>query len=590
MKNRWVQNMFYLFSLALIGLYTILRAYYVNPIFDETASYFTYFFSGHVWDNQTWVDANNHLLISYLGKFWVNHGLNHFFYFRLISVLGYILYIAAWHIIVVKQLKLPLAKFIVVCVVSIPWLIEYGALARGYAFSMAAFMWLIVLFIEMMKKTVVIKLIAFYVLAWCCIFSSFTFTVPVFLLLGFWFIYFTNNCKHLGKALILFYFVLSALFLIAYWPLFNLSLQLKQGGHLWWGSTEGLWQITGASITQLVLFYDGVIARIFINLLFLLALILFLYQSYQKSLKQIIFGSFLSLITFYTFILLLSIIITARFFNINYPEDRVGMFLVPLFIFLLLYIYSSLNHHRFFVAILLFFPLSLIAHVNFNTTIFSPFDRMTDHFFNQMMQKVPSQKSVSAEWMAFTLYNYECVKFKTPSLIFYKNDFQLNSDYYLTTGYKGFEPDKHYQLILQDSVTQMKLYQFDDNRKLIPIDSASAKHINFSTPESLLFERDSLISPSPTPFCFSIDLNMELQNTSKTLEFHLAFIDADGNYQVLQHINLQNIFYPSPKIEVHTLSPVFKPISAKKIFIKLINPNHVPVHIKTFKITHYSSV
>jgi len=272
MTTKQIQKSIYWLFLALILGYTVFRAWKVSPLFDEVASFFVYFFGGHVWDEHTLIDANNHLLISYLGHFWFKNGFDSFFFYRLISVLGFLGYTLAWHVILVKQLALKWGRFLVVCVVAVPWIIEYGALARGYGFSIAAWMWLIILVVSFINKPCPWKIIAFYLLSWLGIFSSFTFTVPNFLLIGVLLVYILTTFKQHSRKIKIVYILSTALFGLAYLPFFELSLKLKESGSLWWGSTDGLWVVTGKSIAELVFFNTSIGVRILINSIFIFSL------------------------------------------------------------------------------------------------------------------------------------------------------------------------------------------------------------------------------------------------------------------------------------------------------------------------------
>ena len=71
-----------LLFLALL-IYLLLRAWFVEPLHDEVATYFFYIYHGDFWGANMVVDANNHLLNS-----WLCHAIyrvfgDHFFLFRL---------------------------------------------------------------------------------------------------------------------------------------------------------------------------------------------------------------------------------------------------------------------------------------------------------------------------------------------------------------------------------------------------------------------------------------------------------------------------------------------------------------------------
>lgn len=570
MTTKQIHRVFYWLSLTLIIGYTALRAWKVSPLFDEVASFFVYFFNGHVWDEHTAIDANNHLLVSYLGHFWFKNGFDSFFFYRLVSVLGFVGYVLAWHVLLVKQLALKWGRFIVVCCVALPWIIEYGALARGYGFSIAAWMWLIVLIVSFINKPCPWKIILFYLVAWLGVFSSFTFTVPNFLLLGVFLVYILSTFKQQKRKTQIIYILSTTLFGFSYFPLFELSMRLKEGGFLWWGSTDGLWKVTGSSISELVFLNASLGMRILINSIFVFAFYTWIRSLIKTPRKEWFKHPFLW-ISAYTFGTILIILIMAIGFGINYPKDRVGMYLVPLFMLLLIFVFSNYKKLEWGFLLFLFFPLSLLADLNLNTTLFSPKDRITEEMFNKVEELVPEEAQLTAGWMAFNLYNYENRKHLDSRLINYKNDFQLSSEYYLLTGYKEFELPSEYELLVEDEITKMKLYKQRKTVQKEEFDRFYFEKIEFDGSNFVLFELDSTSEWTHKPFSFSIKGQARFEESPKSLKIHAAFVDENGDYQVLQHLNLHHIYSSQKEFEFSLVSPTFKPMAIKRLFIHIEN-------------------
>lgn len=584
MKTKQLQKVIYGLSLLFLFVYALLRAWLVSPLFDEVASFFTYFFNGNVWNEKTSIDANNHLLVSFLGHFWFKNGFDSFFYYRLISVFGFLAYVLAWHILLVKQLAVKWSRFLVVCCVAIPWIIEYGALARGYGFSIAAWMWLIVLLIYFIQQPSVWKIAAFYLVAWLGIFSSFTFTVPNFLLIGVFFVYMLSIFRQQNRKIQLSYILSTSLFVIAYLPIFELSMKLKEGGFLWWGSTKGLWEVTGSSIAELVLFDASLGIRIFINLVFFLALFTWIKKLIKTPVKDWFKHPFLW-ISAYTFGTVFAILVMALAFGINYPKDRVGMYLVPLFMLLLIFVLSSYQKAKWGFLIFLFFPLSLLADFNLKTTIFSPKDRITEDMFYKVKELVPEDAQFTGGWMAMNLYNYENRKHLDPRLIGYKNEFQEYSEYELLTGYKEFElPKDEYELIHEDELTKMKLYKYKKEIQKEVFDSFKFDAKELDGSNFILFSLDSTSVWTNQSFGFSMKGKVKFEEIPKNLKIHAAFVDENEDYKVLQHLNLHHVFSPEKEFEFSLVSPTFDPIKIKRLFIHLENSANEKGRIESLEV------
>lgn len=582
------RNLYWL-SLSLLVVYTILRAWAVTPLFDEAASYFHYFMSGHIWDDRAILDANNHLFVSYWGNFWFRNGVDSFFFFRLLSVIGFVAYIIAWHTLIIKQLRIRWGRFIVVCCCSVPWILEYGALARGYAFAIACWLWMMVLIIELVKEVRMWKLIVFYLLAWFGIFTSFTFTVPIFMLLGVIFVYFASKLKtHTTKQTVS-YIVVSLLFLAAYYPLFKHSLSLKEGGFLWWGSTRGLWEVTGKSISELVFFTDSFYIRILLNVLTLTALIL-LVISLSKHKPREWFNTPFHWITAYTLAIVSSLVILAKTAHVNYPMDRVGMYLVPLFFLLFIFSLSATEKIKWGNLLLAFFPITLIAHLNLTTTIFSPEDRITEQTYRKINELVPAEAQLTAEWMAFILYTYSERIHHQPRILVSKNNVvPLETDYFLRTHSRPYVPlDGYYRLIYFDSVTKLELYQGETKTNKEVFERKIIDKYRFTDENNVFFTVDSTSEWTRQAFSFKIKGTFELPEPVRELKLHVSYTDSEGNYIVLQHNNLHHSFYPRKTFDFVSFTSTFHATEPREIRFHFENPGQRNIVIKNLEITLFN--
>lgn len=578
----------YWLSLSLIIVYTILRAWKVAPLFDEAASYFHYFMSGHIWDDKAILDANNHLFVSYWGNFWFKNGVDSFFFFRLLSVIGFIAYVFAWHILIVKQLKIKWGNLIVICCISIPWIIEYGALARGYSFAIACWLWMIVLIVELIKETKIWQLIVLYLLAWFSIFTSFTFTVPVFMLLGVVFVYFIWNLKVNTVRQTLSYLIISLLFLVAYFPLFKHSLSLKEGGFLWWGSTSGLWEVTGLSISKAVFFTDNEWVRIFLNITGLSALSLLITSLFKTHPKEWFKQPF-HWITAYTIGIVLSLVVLAKVLNVNYPMDRVGMYLVPLFLLLFVFCIASTEKIKWGNLALLFFPATLVAHLNLSTTIFSPQDRITEKTYQKINEFVPAEAQFTAEWMAFILYNYsERMHLKPRVIALNTPDNLLETDYFLKTYSSEKAPLEGYRLIYFDTVASLGLYQKTRQKHRTVFEQKTIETYHSDAENSVFFVVDSTSEWTQKPFSLKIKGTFELPEAINELKFHITYTDKEGNYRVLQHNNLHHSFYPRTTFDFVTFTGTFPAMEPSEIIFNLENSQQKQVIIKNLEITLFN--
>jgi hypothetical protein len=83
----------YLFFISgtLIFSYIILRASFLEPLHDEVATFFHFIESGNIWGDKAPLDANNHLINSFWGRFMYLIFNENYFSFRFLSVISKLL-------------------------------------------------------------------------------------------------------------------------------------------------------------------------------------------------------------------------------------------------------------------------------------------------------------------------------------------------------------------------------------------------------------------------------------------------------------------------------------------------------------------
>ena len=272
-------------------------------------------------------------------------------------------------------------------------------------------------------------------------------------------------------------------------------------------------------------------------------------------------------------------------FGINYPKDRVGMYLVPLFMLLLIFAISNYKRLEWGFLLFLFFPLSLVVDFNLNTTLFSPKDRITEEMFDKVNELVPESAQLSAGWMAFSLYNYENRKHFDSRMIAYRNDLQQSSEYYLLTGY--FELPVEYELLLEDEITKMKLYKQKKTIQKEKFERFYFKEIAFDGSNVVLFDLDSTSEWTNQAFSFSIKGKARFEKEPKSLKLHAAFVDENENYQVLQHLNMLHLYSTLKNFEFSFVSPTFKATQIKRVFLHIENETEINDHFEDVEIQLY---
>lgn len=375
-------------------VYLLLRAWYVAPMHDEVATFLHFIECGHIWDDQTLPDANNHLLNSYLGRgVYEVFGMN-FFLFRLPSVLAFGLYFWAARKLTMSFPKEHVGFLVFIALLTIPWITDYFSYTRGYAMAIAFFLAALVHILRFVQKKRLRSLVIAFSLLWLCVFANFTYLVSALLLVG-----------YLGLTVLVFWrtwtgkqrlilALLFALFAACLLPFIAYSFDLKAAGALYYGSLDGLWWVTGKTLSRYVLFYDADWLRYVYVAGGLLAMIGAYFMLRKSSFKALFEQPFVQ----WAFLILgnlAAILFLAKVMQVNYPEDRAAMYLVPLSILASGYLISTFPFGKYAGYLFLFFPITFLLQLNLNTSVFSPDDRMTNAFYDAVKAELDPNDAVA---------------------------------------------------------------------------------------------------------------------------------------------------------------------------------------------------
>ena len=380
-------------TFGVLWLYVILRALFVSPLHDEVATWFHFIETGKIWGEDAQLDANNHLLNSLFGKISYKLFGESFFLFRLPNVLCFALYF--WGIRHLLRGLQPLARYVALLgITCIPYTLEYFAYTRGYGMSIACFVWVLIFAQRLLDDFRLINVFGLYFFAFTAILSNVSFLTTgclAVLLTGICFLY---NLRKLPVLQLAGIAVLTLLFFLACKPLVELSMVMKEAGTLYYGSLDGLWDVTGKTLSRYVLFADGDFLCYVFSAVILALLVYHVWKLFTTGLR-----SYLErpegLFAFFFFGLLTLIVIMAEAFQINYPEDRVAMQLIPLFLLLAVATLSTFRRGTTAFFLLLFFPVTLLLHVSLSTSVFTPDERMTDTFYAQVKKELTEASTLS---------------------------------------------------------------------------------------------------------------------------------------------------------------------------------------------------
>jgi hypothetical protein len=191
--------------------------------------------------------------------------------------------------------------------------------------------------------------------------------------------------------------VLGLLFFLGFVPigLFGLILlRLKFMGNLWAGSANGLWNATVKTLIQLITTSDAPVFSYFIIFYSTASLLLFLLIIIKKKDQNFFHQG--SIVFLYLLAGNLGIIlILGKIFHINYPEDRIGLYLFPLFLGCFLFLLDQAKVKNFYLLLLIVLPLYFLPAqfiLRFNLTYFSFYfsDNIPYRFYNTVYSEYKS--------------------------------------------------------------------------------------------------------------------------------------------------------------------------------------------------------
>ncbi len=387
-------------------IYASMRAWLVAPMLDELATFFDYIRTGHYFNSIKHLDANNHVLNSFFGhQFFLLFG-DHFFLFRISSLLAFPFYFFSLKYIVQTILPRTFQVVVFLSLICIPWLFEYFSYSRGYGMAIAFFFTALAFTLRWKSFNHWKNFIGIFIFLLLSIASSLTYLLPSLILLAYILVVFFI-IKDYRKSKILFNSLVILGWISAITPFILYSLRLKESGALWWGDQVGLWENTGKSLSRLVLFTDSFWVFFLITALILICFFLFVNTWKQKS-----FWPYLAqndAMMFTLFIGTLVGIVSMRYLlDMNYPVDRVGMYLVPLFILFISVFLSKVKRLNYLLFGLLFMPISFIYHLNLHTSIYSPKDRIPTSLTSLIKKDINDENTLSAEYVSHLSYAYSC--------------------------------------------------------------------------------------------------------------------------------------------------------------------------------------
>ncbi|WP_430405664.1 hypothetical protein [Fluviicola sp.] len=540
-KNSHIQITTWILFLGLL-IYAILRAWIVEPIHDEVATYFHYIETGEIKGGRSLMDANNHLLNSWLGNLSYRWFGTHFFLFRVPAIACFCLYFWSSRKLT-RNLNIGLwGELCFVALNTIPWIFDYFSYTRGYGLGIGFFMaGLLQLSLWLKEKHTghLILLLLFFYLA---ILSNLTYLITSLIVVTYVIFITLLHSKKIGIKALVFHTFLIIVFCYALIPLVEFSFALKEAGALYYGSLDGLWWVTGKTLSRYILFYDANWLRIAYLLIGLVGAILLFIQWKKESWLH-----FITSTSFWLCMLIggniLAILFLAKVMKVNYPEDRAAMYLIPLCILALTVLFAQNRISRYVLLILLFFPISFIAKLNLNTSVFSPDDRMSEAFYQSAIKDLKPNETVSIypiQQLTYAYFERTNPNHQAKHIGTLQKDFLPTSDLILTKTTWLFPKDdiSMYNVVAEDPASSYIALRRKKPFTQVHLFDSIGK-TKQSDEEYILFY-DGLIRPEWRNKFIQIDLKGDLKTDTELNDFNIVVATNDSSEKNLRY-DYQNL-------------------------------------------------
>ncbi|MEJ6583812.1 MAG: hypothetical protein QNL29_07210 [Crocinitomicaceae bacterium] len=377
---------------AFMFVYLLLRIIINEPLHDEVATYMFYIYQGNYWGETIHWDANNHLLNSFICHQLYKVFGDNMAVFRLPNLVAFIFFFFGT-VHLTKNFKTPFLKTLALLALNtIPFYMEYFGNTRGYGLSFGFLVWGIVYFNDFLTTRKTSKLILAYFFLTLTISANLTLVNTCFILIAtaIGSSFFSNKMslgKHIKESFI------HLAFLGALYPFIKFAFKLKEQGALYYGSLDGIWDVTGKTISKYTIFYDADwlrFAYLFVFIVFLIYTFFYLVKTKRVEwfdnpklvYALLLFGN------------LCAILAMAYLMAVLYPEDRVGMYLILFFLLLCFHFLDDIKIGKWLQFSLLFFPISMLFHLSLHTSVFSPDDRLNQEFYQKIKAELKPENTL----------------------------------------------------------------------------------------------------------------------------------------------------------------------------------------------------
>lgn len=382
---------FYIITFIILWTYIWLRAVFTQLTHDEIASFFRYVQIGKFLPYNSEWSANNHILNSFFTYIsWSIFGPGTLA-FRLPNLLAF----PFFFYFLVRMGQYIKRRFLrisfVLCILLVHNFLEFFAMSRGYGISMAFIMGSLWYFSKAMNRFV----LSYYFL---CLFYAFMAVTANLTLFNTWLtlaliLSIKLIVEQIGRPRRITWFVWIFIVFIGILPIVFYSyyiFDLSEKGQLYYGELSGFWEVTIKTLVKTMLESQSPVFEIFIVFYSVFIGITGLYLVIRKFVISRLFDT--GLLFFYLLTAnVIAAVLLRHLFDINYPEDRTGLYFIIYFIGSIFFLGDKLSFRvkPLFIYILviplLYIPVHFFQNTNLSHNSFEN-HKIPERFYNKVME------------------------------------------------------------------------------------------------------------------------------------------------------------------------------------------------------------
>jgi hypothetical protein len=432
----------------------LFRSYLVPLNHDEAATFFFFIQSGNYMPFYSQVDANNHVLNSFLCNLCFHLFGSSPFALRLPNTLSFLLLVIGVYKLSKYLVKFEAKLFLVIAfLASFHWVTFFSA-CRGYGLSMALLVIGIAFMIDYIKnldkKKYFVLMLLFFQLA---ISANLILLLITLLLCGIVLVIQIANKRLFNSFSIIFWILFFSIFY--YWLSFSFFLQ--DSGALYYGEGDSYWKVTFLTLVKLLIFSPTVLLKYILVSFFVLCISLNLYYNRQyltKPFEQLKNPSLSLLFLIILSVLILGFYAMHKILGINYPEDRTGLFYYVFFVLFATFTFDIISI-SYFKYVILCICISILIHfainLNFRKHSLYVYETIPEHFYTTLLnEQNKSDHRITigghrVRELFYGYWNYRNNGILNPADP--SNNMQMCFDYYISTIAEKPFWDKYYSVI-----------------------------------------------------------------------------------------------------------------------------------------------